>query len=178
MNFAIIKLTFKQLPQLIKIINTALKEDFPEYPVRVSSIYQKHIFNKNYFRKFIKKKENIIFGAFVNKQLVGFLTIESDWGGVAYIDWLAVKKEFRNQGIGKSLLKTAENWCLKNYFHVVYLFTENNKNINFYQRRGFKYVGVHRNFWFGADEHLLQKILRDKPFEEMFKKYITTSEIS
>lgn len=53
----------------------------------------------------------------------------------------------------------------------MYLYTESQKNIRFYKNRGFEFVGTMRKAWFGADEHKMQKVLRDKPFEEIFEKY-------
>jgi hypothetical protein len=33
-------------------------------------------------------------------------------------------------------------------------------------------VGLQKKSWFGENEYMMQKILRDRPFDEMFKKYL------
>lgn len=171
MDYRIEQLSLDSLTSITDIINRVLQDDFPEYPKRVSDIYRKHIYNKKYYRKLIKNKDNVVFGVIINQQVVGIIAIKADYGGVAYIDWLAVKKEHRNKGLGSILLKQVEKWALNNYFHFLYLFTETKKNMDYYKKRGFNYMGCYRKSYFGADEHVFQKILKDKPFEEMFKKF-------
>jgi len=172
MGYVIQKLSLNDLPKIIQLVHTSLTNDFPEYQPRAALIYKKRIYNKKYFQKFLKKKGNAAFGAFNNSNLIGYCAIKADDGGVIYIDWLVVDNKYRNQGIGSTLLKQAEKWGLKHYYHYIYLHTESQKNINYYKKRGFDYIGTHRRFWFGVDEHLMQKLLQDKPFEEMFKKYL------
>jgi ribosomal protein S18 acetylase RimI-like enzyme len=82
-----------------------------------------------------------------------------------------VKKEYRNNGIGTALLKETEHWALNNLYHYLWLFTESNKNIDFYKHKGFTYVGVHKGAYFGANEHMLSKQLRNEPFPEVFTNY-------
>lgn len=171
MDYAIKQLSINDLTSVVDIVNRVLQDDFPEYPKRVSDIYRKHIYNKKFFRKLIKNKDNVVLGAVINQRLAGVIVIKIEFGGVAYIEWLAVKKEYRNKGLGSSLLKQAEKWALNNFYHYLYLFTESKKNMEYYKQRGFNYLGCHRKSYFGADEHVFQKILKDKPFEEMFNKF-------
>lgn len=175
-DYIIRRLSFDKIKGVAQIVAKVLEDDFPEYEPRVSLIYRKHIFNTKYFFKLHRKKSNIIFGAFAKNELVGIIVVIGDFGGVAFIDWLAVKKQYRYLGIAKALLKATENWLLEHYYHNMYLYTESKKNIEYYKRRGFEYVGVRKNSWFGADEHLLQKNFRGKPFEEMFEKYVRKEE--
>lgn len=70
---------------------------------------------------------------------------------------MAVKKNFRGEGIGTKLIEELDKWALANKFHYIYLNTETDKNIEFYKKRGFRYVGIQKNSWFGEDEHILEK---------------------
>lgn len=171
MNYSIHKPTLNELSEIVGIVKTSLKEDFPMYDIKIQTAYGK-IFGKKFFRKLLTEKGNTVLGAYVNNDLVGILGIKGDFGGAAFVEWFIVKKEFRNQGIGKTLLKACEKWVFDNKYHFLYLFTESHKNIKFYKRRGFEYVGKYRKSWFGADEHVMQKLLREKPFEEIFEKYL------
>ncbi len=155
-----------ELNRVVTIVKQSLKEDFPEYQLRTIPAYQ-NIFNRKYFKELLKKKSNIL-GAYVRKNLVGFIAVRGEYGGVVYCDWFVVMKKFRRQGIGNRLLKAGELWSIKHNYHCIYLHTESRKNIEYYRRHGFRYVGVLNNCWFGEREHILQKILLQKPNEQIF----------
>lgn len=168
MDFKIEKInSIKDIDKAAEIVSTALQEDFPTYKKETILAYRRGLFSKKGFRKFFKNKENIMLGAY-DGNLIGFIGLKTEYGGVIFIDWLAVKKGFRGKGIGGTLLQHAEKWALANKFHYLYLFTETAKNMEFYKKRGFTYVGTHSKSWFGEDEHVLAKVLRSQPFKEIF----------
>lgn len=171
MKFKIRKLTLKDLPKLLTLFNTSLQKDFIEFQPTVATVYR-NMFGRKYFREFLKKRKNRIFGAFDKNNLIGFFVLYGHSGGVLEYIWLIVDKESRGKGVGSSLLTEAEMWGLKNKFHHVYLHTMNLELVEFYKSRGFEHVGERKKLYFGVNEHLMQKILRDKPFEEIFTKYL------
>lgn len=154
--------SLKDVEKAAKIVDTALCEDFP-YKKETIQAYQKDIFNEKY------TNENIIIGAFKENELVGLIALKPDFGGVVFIDWLVVEKSHRGKGLGLLLLEETEKWALENKFHYLYLCTETEKNKEFYTKRGFRYVGTHYKSWFGENEHIFEKILKEKPFNEVFK---------
>lgn len=171
MNIGVKKLTLEYIPEIIKMIHTAIAHDFPPYsPKIIKSLYK--IYDEKCFNKIVNSKYSIILGAFINNKLVGFLTIKDDFGGVAILEWLIVDKDYRNIGVGKTLLDTAEKWALENYFHYMYLYTETDKNVKYYKKRGYTHIGAHPNIWFGVKENILYKIIHKEPFDKMFDKYI------
>lgn len=170
MKFKIRKLKLNETAQVYNLVNTALKKDFKMWPKKVNDVYRKQIYNEKHFRKFFTKKKNPIFGIYDNELLMGIIAIKSEYGGVAYIDWLVVHKRYRKLGLGTKLLKVAEKWLIKNKFHYVYFHTNSQKNIEFYKKRGFELLGSQKKSWYGVDVYLMQKVLRGKPFEEIFKK--------
>ncbi len=163
----------KEVSQIFALSSKIFRKDFP-YAPRVVRIYSDFLFNQSYFRKHLKKRENLIIGAFEGKNLIGFISLKGDFGGVASVNLLFVHKNYRQAGIGSRFLKLAEEWSLKNKYHYLWLFSETEKNIKFYKKRGFKYVGCHKKSWFGEDEYILAKALKAKPFPEIFKKYLKT----
>lgn len=170
------KITIKKLKEadLVKhkeLFDEVLTNDFPEYQSKVARIYRDHIFNQKYFKKFIRKKTNCILGAFDGLMLIGFLVMYGHTGGVIEFIWLAVNKNYRKNGIGSKLLIEGEKWSLKNKFHYVFFHTENMELVEFYKRKGYEHLGLQRKMYFGIDEHLMQKVLKEIPFDEIFKKY-------
>ncbi|MGA2911313.1 MAG: GNAT family N-acetyltransferase [Candidatus Levyibacteriota bacterium] len=163
------QLSVESVVEVAEIVANSLKQqDFP-YKQKTNLAYCK-IYNQEYFTKLLNNKENAIFGAYQGLKLAGVIVIKTEEGGVMHIDWLIVKKEFRGMGVGTLLLKEAEKWALANKLHYAYLFTETDKNIEFYKKRGFRFVGEHLNSWFGETEYALEKSLRDKPFDSIWMK--------
>jgi len=166
MNFSTRQLLLGSEVEIADVIASSLKQrDFP-YKQKTNLAYSS-IYNQKYFAKLLKNKENAVFSAYEGSKLAGIIAVKTEDGGVMQIDWLIVKKEFRGMGVGTLLLKEAEKWALEHKLHYVYLFTETDKNIEFYEKRGFRFVGTHFNSWFGETEHILGKSLREKPFKQV-----------
>ncbi len=161
----------KELPQFLRLFQTVLHEDFPEYQPKIAATYRAY-FSEKYFKKFLKKKTNAILGVFDNDKIIASLVLNDQDAGVLEFFWLFVDKKYRNKGIASALLKTGEEWALKNKFHHVLFHTENMRLVEFYKKRGYEYIGLQRKLYFGSDEHLMQKVLREEPFEEIFEKYL------
>ena len=169
-NFVVRPLVPKEIDVFYPLFATVVTEDFPEYKPQIDRICLQ-IDTKAYYRGLYKKNEGVLMGAFDGEELAGFLVITKDIGGVGHFKWLGVEKLHRKQGIASALLAAGEQWLLENKFHHLYFHTENMKNVEFYKRRGYEFVGLRKNSWFGVDEYLMQKQLRNTPFEEVFAKY-------
>ncbi|MCL4374331.1 GNAT family N-acetyltransferase [Patescibacteria group bacterium] len=155
------------LKAIVEIVNQVMKHDFSLYQPRTRRAYGR-LFDHAYFRKFIKEENNVVLAAFDQERLAGFVSVKGDSGGVAFIDWLAVIMPYRRHGLGTRLLKQAEDWSLHHGFHYLHLLTEAPANIAYYLKRGFRLVGVHRGAWFGEDEKIMAKKIRDNPFPQVF----------
>ncbi len=164
--YSIRPLSETEIPQFFQLFTSSLQNDYPEYPTRVANQYKK-IFDKNFFTQLFQKNKGVILGAFLDK-LIGFIVVQKDDGGVVKFHWFAVDKNYRKQGIGSSLLRAAEKWCLENKCHYIFFYTENSKNVEYYKKRGFRLVGIQKNSWFGVDEYLIDKQLRNTPFQDIF----------
>jgi len=166
MSFVIKEVSFGEVSLVTSLVHESLPEDFP-YKQETIEAYIKS-YDEIYFTKVMGNQRNCVFGAYDNDKLLGVIILKPDNGGVVYVDWLVVKKEAREEGVGSLLLKKADQWALTNKYHYFYLYTETDKNIDFYTKRGFVYIGKHENSWFGETEHILGKQLRNKPFPEVF----------
>ena len=103
----------------------------------VVNLLRQTVWAKNRKKEAIIKSLNnsICYGAFTkNRQQVGFARVITDYATHFYICDVVVKKEFRNKGIGRQLLKTiTENEDLKPLLGM--LITENAEK--FYEPFGF-----------------------------------------
>ncbi len=171
MNIKIKKIT--SVPEIYRInnlVNSILASDFPFYKAKTIREYQQNVYGLKFFKKFLTEPKHIIFGAYDKNLLVGISAVKMEYGGVAFLEWLAVDKNYRGKGVGSLLIKKTEEWVLKNKGHYYYLITESENNrTEFYPKRGFQLIGVHKKAWFGEDEYIFGKHLRNGVFPEVFK---------
>jgi len=169
MDFIIKKATIKDSDDVVKIIDFVLSNDFSAYKDKTILAYRKNIYTKKYFQEFFGNEKNIAFGAYYQNKLIGFIGLKPEPGGVILIDWLIVNELHRSKGVGSKLIDTCEKWALENKYHYLFLGTIMQRKVEFYKKHGFHILGTHKNGWFGENDIVMSKSLRDKPFEEIFK---------
>jgi ribosomal protein S18 acetylase RimI-like enzyme len=77
------------------------------------------------------------FKALDKHEIVGVLTVQYNMG-VLYIDDLIVKESHRRQGVGKSLIKEAEELAKKLNAHKIFLYTGKSwASVKFYATMGY-----------------------------------------
>ncbi len=100
-------------------------------------------------KAFMDELENpsaTVFVALQGNEIVGF-------GGVqtvldeAYITNIAVKKEFRRQGVGDALLKAIISHCTYSSFVTLEVRVSNSAAIKLYEKSGFVSQGIRKNFY-------------------------------
>lgn len=165
------KLTPRYAKEVRALFLTVIYKDFPPYPKKVRNLFAKRLYTEKYFRKIARSKGGVIFGSFAKNKLIGYIIGLNHTGGMIIADWLVVHEDHREKGIGSKLLSALEKWSIEDKNHCLYLYTESEKTVEYYKKRGFHYVGFMKNSWYGLDLHILQKILRNKPFDEMFERY-------
>jgi ribosomal protein S18 acetylase RimI-like enzyme len=98
----------------------------------------------------------------INNNCMGFIwfILDGIFHSFPYLHIITVKKEHRNHGIGKQLLKFFEDICFKDYtklFLVVADFNPDAKRL--YERIGYNEVGTIPNLYReGITEHLMMKV--------------------
>lgn len=107
--------------------------------------------------------------AYLKQEFAGFMILHMRGALIGFIQTVAIKPEFRNKGIGTSLLEFAEERILKdapNVFMCVSSFNPNAKSL--YERLGYQVIGELIDFIVpGHSEILLRKAIA--PISE-FKK--------
>jgi ribosomal protein S18 acetylase RimI-like enzyme len=129
-----------------------LKEDFPAYPRET----KERFFGK--IKEGFEGKKRFFWVAKVDKGIVGFLTAKGTPGGVSFINWLGVAKDFRHQGIGLALVQVWQNWARKKGYHKIRVST-NLRNQGFYKKLGFSLEGTMKSDAYGVDRLVFGKII-------------------
>lgn len=109
--------------------------------IEVAKKYIKHI------RKEIGSKRGGIFVAEFDNEIAGLITmyvdeneIEEKEGMHLYISDLVVRKKYRNQGIGQSLMKYTEKFAKENGIKEIHLtvLVKNTSALDLYLKKGYK----------------------------------------
>jgi len=110
-------------------------------------------------RRIKENEKEEIWVAEIEGRAVGFILLGFTrvWGrkGEAFreeavgIDWFDVHTDFQRKGIGKELLRKAEDRGRKNGLHVLFMHTavKNLGMINFASKNGFKFAEYLQEFW-------------------------------
>ncbi len=138
-------------------IRKAIKADIREIAKIMLEEFSKPPFNEKVSFKAVLKSLNFYFKignvyvATIDNKITGVAVfkIEQYWEGpVIIVEDLAVKAEFKKQGIGKALMHELEVYAKKNQIRAIY-FSTNKKSsaIKFYQKLGYKSRKDVMSFW-------------------------------
>lgn len=105
--------------------------------------------SRNYFKTGVQQllkdiKSHLLYGAFIEEKIVGFITYKEHNKDVIEISWLAVLPEYRNDGVGTQLvLKTLDDLrytyqvCKVKTLAEIHPDAGYAKTRNFYKKLGF-----------------------------------------
>ena len=93
---------------------------------------------------YIDSNEKVVLLAFHEDACIGQIRLVKDWNRFAYIENIAVKKDFRKSGVGHLLLEAAEAWAKEQSLIGLSLEAQNDNLIacRFYVKEGFVLGGV------------------------------------
>ncbi|MGI2326786.1 GNAT family N-acetyltransferase [Planococcus sp. YIM B11945] len=94
--------------------------------------------------EYIDSGKKAIILAFHETECVGQIRLVKDWNRFAYIENIAVRKDFRKGGIGRMLLEAAAAWAQEQALIGLSLEAQNDNVIacRFYAREGFELGGA------------------------------------
>ena len=129
-------------------IKKAQKKDIKEIGKLMLEEFSKPPFNEKVSLNSVIESLNYYFGIgkvyYIedNKRIIGVVNfcVEQYWeGSVIIIEDLAVKEEFKKQGISKYLMDFVEDFARKNNIGAIYFSTnKKSKAVRFYQKIGYK----------------------------------------
>jgi len=164
MEILIKKVKKEDLPEFYNHYKSWVMELFPEYSENLKKKMTEKLFGKEYILERIK--EGIVLVALSGENPVGMFMADPPLGGLSYGVWLMVDVNCQGKGIGKSLLERWEEEALKQGCHNLRLEADH-RNVGFYERMGFKLIGIEEKGYFGTDNYLFQKIIAE-PNEKNF----------
>lgn len=124
---------------------------FKEYILYVNNDFPVSITTKTNIDDFLKKIQlyGMVSCAYYNNDLIGtiFFYANDKKNNIAFITLVSVKKQFQSCGIGNKLLNNTIDYCYKNNFECIQLYTRstNNKAIKFYFHHDFYNIDCDRD---------------------------------
>ena len=97
---------------------------------------------------------HVFFGVIFGDTLCGYIGVNRV-AGQAYIDNIAVRREYRRQGIAKALIKAVIDECKNDDFITLEVRASNKAAISLYRLFGFKDQGKRRGFYTAPTEDAL-----------------------
>lgn len=148
------------IEQFYQLFCQLMKEGYDNF----SPALQKHFIEKDYPLKnwyyWMEKDLRKVLLAWEDELLVGFLVGDHSYGGVAFITWLGVVSDYRGKGIGSSLLLHYQEYVEGRHAHLLELYTFP-KVKAFYEKHGFKQVGMREQGYYGRKNVIMDKKLAD-----------------
>ena len=142
-NIEIFPMTLSDLLDIKPILSSSF-DDFWNYNILKSEL-------ENANSKYIVAKNG--------ENIIGFAGI-IDTVDVMEITNIVVRKDMRNKGVGKLLLKNLIKLSKKNNKNTIYLEVNSNNTtaIKLYENNGFKKVGLRKKYYNNTDDAILMNL--------------------
>ena len=170
-KFKIIKADLSYFDKFYNLFEKTLKQKYFLYSRDTSSYVLNEDLTRTVLQKSLGEKKHILYLALIDDNIIGYLLVKPQGGGIAFGHWLAVDKKFQRKGIASALLSFWEKESLKEGAHKVQLWTTKN-DIQFYKNRGYVLGGEFPDSWFGVDHFLFYKTLQKSDEKNFLKDYL------
>jgi len=139
-----------------------IKEILSEYPSPTGRVWSEEMVEEM-MSDALEEQPDGVFVATMNGKVVGFaIVMFRDWLNIAYLDYIQVRTNQMNKGVGHGLMEGCVDWAREKGARIIYTETgrNNERAIKFYQRHGFKITGCIPDYYQkGLDAVILVNIL-------------------
>ena len=150
----------KDLEKFYKFFSKSVKEDFAkDFTSKTLDYFLKKVDTKETIQKAIE--EGYLSLALESDKIIGYLFVrKKPSGGVWFINWLAVDRNYRGKGIAGQLLTMVEMEGVRRGVHCLLLLAVQ-RNLNFYKNRGFTMLGRMLKGYYGQEDIYFYKIIQE-----------------
>lgn len=170
MTVLIKRITVKDLGKFFDFFERTVAAEFPEYSKKELDFILNKYWSKKAYRNWLKNNRRFILAAWDKNKIIAVLDAEQPFLGVSFCSWLMVDRKFQGKGIGTRLLQQLEKTAVKKGAHMIYLYTSKH-NVSYYKKIGYELGGIIKKSWFGQDNYIFSKLLR-QPKESNYLKRI------
>lgn len=168
MNVWVKEISANNLDEYYKLFSRLLSTQFPDIPKKNVEHFLKNDWSKDRYLKSIKENRRVLFGAWLDKKLIGVLDADTPFGGVSLITWIIVDSDYQKKGVGKEMLSKFEKEMINKGAHSIFLHADK-RNIGYYEQLGYGKLGLWENSWFGGDIYVYTKTIQKPKSQNYFK---------
>lgn len=148
--------TTLDLDVFYELFTVLMKEGYSSYSPQLINYFLTNDYSKEKFFLWLDRFFRIVYLAFEDDTLMGFLVGDYTYGGIGFISWIGVDPRFRNKGIGRRLYEAYENFAISKKAHLIELYTYP-KVEQFYINLGFHRIGSREQGYFGNKNLIMNK---------------------
>jgi len=154
-----------------------IEEILSDYPSPTGRAWSRNVVKKM-MSDALKEQPDGVFVTDFSGKVVGFvIVIYKDWFNIAYLDFIQVKMDWIDKGVGHQLIEKCINWAGEKGARIIYTETgkDNERAIGFYQKHGFQITGCIPDYYQkGLDAVILVRKLFQDLETSVWKKSIRT----
>ena len=120
-----------------------IKEILLDYPSPIGRLWKEDAIEEM-MSDALKEQPDGVFVAEISEKVVGFaIVMHREWFNISYLDYIQVKEEWINKGIGHKLIEKCISWAKEKASRIIYTETgqDNEIAIKFYKDHSFKVTG-------------------------------------
>lgn len=151
------------------VFSRVLKSEFPGYTPKVVQYFLEKIYTQASYIYWLRNNLKTVLAAKDQEKIVGFAVIDEPYGGVSFLRWLGISKEYQKKGIGTKLI---EKWIVLakvQQCHKVEVAAQEQAK-GFYEKAGFEFEGRRKVSYFGIMQCLFGKVLKQPEDDSMIRK--------
>lgn len=139
---------------------------YPEYTRKTITYFFEEEYTPEAIKKYASKGNVIV--AKDGDDFVGFLLYGHPEGGVSFCNWISVEEKYQGNGIATKLLEMYESDAKKLGAHCILLCTEE-RNLEFYKKRGYQYMGLNPKGYYGVADYWFFKTIQEAKEENYLR---------
>lgn len=150
-------LTIAEIDSFYVAFAILMREGYGQFPQELREFFLTHDYLKENFANWLTRNiRKILISVEADGRVSGFLIGDHTYGGVAFVSWIGVIPEFRNQGIASQLMKLYEMYVRSKSAHLIELYTYEAMK-QFYEKRGFTEIGRREHGFYGQLNLIMNK---------------------
>lgn len=117
-------------------------------------------YDEKAIEQYVLNNDKTAFFIYLNGEAAGRILVEKNWNGYCYIVDIFIKKQFKQKGLGKELLKKSIDWSKQNYLSGVMVETQdiNLTACRFYKNLGFEIGGLDKFLYDRRDDTINKEV--------------------
>jgi len=107
------------------------------------------------YAAYLDNPDKTVYLAYADSQVAGQIILRVNWNNYAYIEDIAVDRQFRRQGIGEALVARGKMWAAERHLAGLMLETQDNNvaACRLYEKCGFVLGGFDQYLYRGLEKH-------------------------